>query len=62
MDSLTHFHLKNLHFYINYSYSLKDMALFNFPNFWADTNLRFEPEEFDKTIPFFLKKKGILHP
>ena len=40
MDSLTHFHSKNIYFYIHFSYSFKVKALsLIFQNFWFDTNL-----------------------
>ena len=38
MDSLTHFHSRNVYFCILHSYSLKVMAVSIFQNFWVDTN------------------------
>ena len=38
MDSLTHFHSKNVFFYVFYSYSLKVSVLSIFQNFCVDTN------------------------
>ena len=40
MDSLSHFHSKNVYFYIRIMNSFKGMALSIFQNFWDDTNLK----------------------
>ena len=40
MESLTHFHSKNVCFYQHYSYNLKVTALSIYQNFWIDTNLK----------------------
>ena len=50
MDSLTHFHSKNVYFYIHQSYR-KVTALSIFQNFWVDTNLFKEPvNQFDDVV------------
>ena len=58
MNHLTHFHSKNVYFYMHYSYSFKIMALSIFQNFWIDTSLKLAKQYRSAFVAFLVGLKS----